>query len=125
MAKQPNIGKLVRTLRQELNLSQEKFAAEFGVTFATINRWENKRATPSPLAMQRISTLLNRLLAEVGKRVRGKGERANKNPFPFNLFPFPPLAKVTFARGLMSWAIEVKFSKPHTLEKKSRLVLWC
>ncbi|OUL33949.1 hypothetical protein BV375_06095 [Nostoc sp. 106C] len=34
----------------------------------------------------------------MGKRVRGKGERANKNPFPFNLFPFPPLAKVTFAR---------------------------
>ncbi|MDZ8026089.1 MAG: helix-turn-helix domain-containing protein [Nostoc sp. SerVER01] len=61
MAKQPNIGKLVRALRQELNLSQEKFAAEFGVTFATINRWENKRATPSPLAMQRISTLLNEL----------------------------------------------------------------
>jgi len=23
-----------------------------------------------------------RLLTEVGKRVRGKGERANKNPFP-------------------------------------------
>ncbi len=43
----------------------------------------------------------NRLLAEVGKRVRGKGERANKNPFPFNLFPFPPLGKVTFARGLI------------------------
>ncbi|PHJ62267.1 hypothetical protein VF14_12890 [Nostoc linckia z18] len=38
----------------------------------------------------------NRLLREVGKRVRGKGERANKNPFPF-----PPLAKVTFTRGLM------------------------
>jgi hypothetical protein len=45
-----------------------------------------------------------RLLAEVGKRVRGKGERANKNPFPFNLFPFPPLAKVTFARGLRQGA---------------------
>jgi hypothetical protein len=44
---------------------------------------------------------LIRLIREVGKRVRGKGERANKNPFPFNLFPFPPLAKVTFARGLI------------------------
>ncbi|WP_331000588.1 helix-turn-helix domain-containing protein [Nostoc sp. NZL] len=61
MAKQPNIGKLVRALRQELNLSQEKFAAEFGVTFATINRWENGRVTPSPLAIQRISSLLNEL----------------------------------------------------------------
>ncbi len=60
-AKQPNIGKLVRALRQELNLSQEKFAAEFGVSFPTINRWENGRATPSPLAIQRISSLLNEL----------------------------------------------------------------
>ncbi|WP_313890107.1 helix-turn-helix domain-containing protein [Nostoc linckia] len=63
MAKQPNIsiGKLVRALRQELNLSQEKFAAEFDVTFATINCCENGRATPSPLAIQRISSLLNEL----------------------------------------------------------------
>jgi putative transcriptional regulator len=59
--KQPYIGKLVRALRQELNLSQEKFAAEFGVTFPTINRWENGHVTPSPLAIQRISSLLNEL----------------------------------------------------------------
>ncbi|MFN6541463.1 MAG: helix-turn-helix domain-containing protein [Nostoc sp. EkiNYC01] len=58
MAKQPNIGKLVRALWQELNLSPETFAAEFGVTFPTINRWENRRATPFSLAMQRISTLV-------------------------------------------------------------------
>ncbi|MHC0066215.1 helix-turn-helix domain-containing protein [Nostoc sp. UIC 10890] len=60
-AKQPNIGKLVRALRQELNLSQEKFAAEFGVTFPTINRWENGHVTPSPLAIQRIISLINEL----------------------------------------------------------------
>ena len=45
VTKQPNFGKRVRALGQELNLSQEKFAAEFGVTFATINCWENERAT--------------------------------------------------------------------------------
>ncbi|MEH2198610.1 helix-turn-helix domain-containing protein [Nostoc sp.] len=61
VAKQPNIGILIRALRQELNLSQEKFAAEFGVTFPTINRWENGHVTPSPLAIQRISSLLNEL----------------------------------------------------------------
>ncbi len=31
-----------------------------------------------------------------------KGKAAHKNPLPFNLFPFPPLAKVTFARGLLT-----------------------
>ncbi|EKF05734.1 hypothetical protein FDUTEX481_00590 [Tolypothrix sp. PCC 7601] len=30
----------------------------------------------------------NRLLAEVGKRSRGKGERFGIFPFPFNLSPF-------------------------------------
>ncbi|MFN6487752.1 MULTISPECIES: helix-turn-helix transcriptional regulator [unclassified Nostoc] len=39
-AKQPNIiSKLLLALRQESNLSQEKLAAEFGITFPTINRW--------------------------------------------------------------------------------------
>ncbi|MBD2525782.1 XRE family transcriptional regulator [Nostoc sp. FACHB-133] len=42
MAKQTNIGKLIRALRQELNLSKEKFAAEFSVTFLTINPCEIK-----------------------------------------------------------------------------------
>jgi transcriptional regulator with XRE-family HTH domain len=49
---------LVRELRQRTGLTQEKFAAKLGVTFPTINRWENGRAKPSPLAMQRIEELL-------------------------------------------------------------------
>lgn len=58
---QPTIGRLIRALRQEMKLSQKKFAAEFGVTFPTINRWENGKATPSPLARQRIDFLLQQL----------------------------------------------------------------
>jgi len=49
---------LIRELRQRTGLTQEKFAAKLGVTFPTINRWENGRAKPSPLAMQRIEELL-------------------------------------------------------------------
>ena len=45
-------------LRDRTGLTQEKFAAKLGVTFPTINRWENGRAKPSPLAMQRIEELL-------------------------------------------------------------------
>ena len=41
-----------------MGLTQEKFAAKLGVTFPTINRWENGRAKPSPLALQRIKELL-------------------------------------------------------------------
>lgn len=56
---QPAIGKLVRELRQEIGLTQEQFAAKLGVTYPTINRWENGRSTPSPLAFQKIEEMLH------------------------------------------------------------------
>ena len=43
------------------HLTQEQFAAKIGVTFPTINRWENGRAKPSPLAMQKIEELLRKM----------------------------------------------------------------
>ena len=58
MNTQADIPRLVRELRKRMGLTQEKFAAKLGVTFPTINRWENDRAKPSPLAMQRIEELL-------------------------------------------------------------------
>ncbi|MBM4326980.1 MAG: helix-turn-helix transcriptional regulator [Deltaproteobacteria bacterium] len=61
---QPDTSRLVRALRERTGLTQEKFAAKLGVTFPTINRWENGRAKPSPLAMKQIEDLL-----------RGLGER--------------------------------------------------
>lgn len=51
---QPAIGNLVRAMRMEMKLTQEKMAHRLGVTFPTINRWENGRATPSGLALKRI-----------------------------------------------------------------------
>ena len=56
---QTYIPRLVRELRERTGLTQEKFAAKLGVTFPTINRWENGRAKPSPLAMQKIQELLH------------------------------------------------------------------
>ncbi|MFH1934673.1 MAG: helix-turn-helix transcriptional regulator [Pseudomonadota bacterium] len=58
MNAQADIPRLVREIRDRTGLTQEKFAAKLGVTFPTINRWENGRAKPSPLAMQRIEELL-------------------------------------------------------------------
>lgn len=58
MCEQPNMASLVRELREITGLTQEKFAARLGVTFPTINRWENNRAKPSPLALEKIESLL-------------------------------------------------------------------
>jgi DNA-binding transcriptional regulator YiaG len=51
------VGQVVKQLRCRLRLSQERFAAVVGVSFPTVNRWEKGHATPSPLALQRISEL--------------------------------------------------------------------
>ena len=40
----------VKFVRTELKLSQEDLARELGVSFATINRWENGSYNPSRLA---------------------------------------------------------------------------
>ncbi len=42
--------KLIKNIREHLGFSQADFAEKLGVTFATINRWENGRAIPTKLA---------------------------------------------------------------------------
>ncbi len=69
MDEQYNMAKLVRELRELTGLTQEKFAARLGVTFPTINRWENDRAKPSPLALEKIESLL-RSLGDTGEALR-------------------------------------------------------
>jgi len=58
---QADIPRLIRNLREKTGLTQEKFATKLGVTLLTINRWENGRARPSPLAMQKVEELLRRM----------------------------------------------------------------
>lgn len=53
-----DLGWLVKSLRDQLGLSQEKFAAKLGVTFSSVNRWENGHRKPSPLALKQIEAIL-------------------------------------------------------------------
>jgi DNA-binding transcriptional regulator YiaG len=41
---------LVREVRKQLGISQEDLAHALGVSFATVNRWENAKTSPSKLA---------------------------------------------------------------------------
>jgi DNA-binding transcriptional regulator YiaG len=45
------INEVLKTIRKELNISQETLARDLSVSFTTLNRWENSRAKPSRLAM--------------------------------------------------------------------------
>ena len=51
------VAEMIRKLRAKLGLTQEQFAARVGVTWSTVNRWENGRGKPSPLAMRQIEDL--------------------------------------------------------------------
>jgi DNA-binding transcriptional regulator YiaG len=60
------LADLIRETRQRLKLSQAKFATKIGVSFQSINRWENGRTKPLPLALKQIEHLLHQM-DEAGK----------------------------------------------------------
>lgn len=60
-------GVLIRATRTELGLTQEQLASKLGVTFASVNRWENGRVTPSRLALKQIEMLINGRNAETSE----------------------------------------------------------
>jgi putative transcriptional regulator len=49
-----NIPVLVKNLRERLRLTQEQFAHEVGVTFSTVNQWENGHRRPQPFLLRRL-----------------------------------------------------------------------
>ena len=52
-----DFGVLVKEMRERLHLTQEALADSLGVSFATVNRWENGWTAPSKLAMRQIDLL--------------------------------------------------------------------
>jgi len=64
MKAKKDVSRMIREQRNALGLTQEQFAARVGVTFSTVNRWENNKAKPSPLATQRIKNLRKRNKAQ-------------------------------------------------------------
>lgn len=59
--KQPQVGELIRSLRHELNLTQQQLSVELGVVTPTVNRWENGHSQPSPMALKLIEVKLKEL----------------------------------------------------------------
>lgn len=53
--------KELETYRLENKVSQKKLAEKLGVSFATVNRWFNKRNTPSKIQEYHIKKLLSEL----------------------------------------------------------------
>ena len=49
-----NIAVDLKKLRRQKGWSQEDLARNLGVSFATVNRWENGKTKPSRLAQEKI-----------------------------------------------------------------------
>lgn len=50
-------GTRVKRLRLRHQMTQIQFAARLGVSYASVNRWENDQARPSHLAVKRMEEL--------------------------------------------------------------------
>jgi putative transcriptional regulator len=60
MTNTPNeLASKIKSLREQLRISQEDLAKELGVSFATVNRWENNKTQPSKLARKQLEQFIN------------------------------------------------------------------
>lgn len=62
----PKLPSTLKRVREALGISQEDLARELGVSFATVNRWENGKTTPSRLARSQFEAFCSRMV-EAGK----------------------------------------------------------
>lgn len=58
---QVEIAGLVRETRQRLGLTQTELAQELGVSYQSVNRWENGRNMPLPMALKLIEGMVRQM----------------------------------------------------------------
>lgn len=54
-----NFAENIKQVRLQLKMTQEDLAHELGVSFATVNRWENGNCNPSRLARKTFEIFCN------------------------------------------------------------------
>ena len=61
---QKDLPALFKEVRRKLGLSQEGLARELGVSFATVNRWENAQVKPSQLARAQFEAFCSKMIKQ-------------------------------------------------------------
>jgi putative transcriptional regulator len=69
-----NLPELVKEIRRQLSLSQEDLARELGISFATVNRWENGVVKPSKLAKAQLDNFCAKMTRQGKLKLTG-GDR--------------------------------------------------
>ena len=52
---------IVKEIRSQLGISQQDLANELGISFATVNRWENNQTKPSKLAKNQLKIYCSKM----------------------------------------------------------------
>ncbi len=73
--KNDHIPALIKELRERLDLTQEQFAQKVGVTYSTVNHWENGKRVPLPFLVKRLLEMKQELDDQESKRPKGKTSR--------------------------------------------------
>lgn len=67
-----DVSSLIKKLREAMGLTQEELAREIGVSFATVNSWENGKRTPQPFLFRRLLEMEQELAGSKDKKSRTK-----------------------------------------------------
>ncbi len=59
--KQPEFSQLVQEMRHRSGLTQAELAAKIGVSYYSVNRWENQKTMPVSLALKRVEEILREM----------------------------------------------------------------
>jgi putative transcriptional regulator len=70
-----DVRKLVKQLRDRLQMTQEQFAHKVGVTYSTVNHWENGKRLPLPFLVKRLLEMKQELDDDESKAPKGKTPR--------------------------------------------------
>nr|WP_254899539.1 helix-turn-helix domain-containing protein [Methylomagnum ishizawai] len=63
----------IRAIRQQLGLTQQQFADLLGVSFVTLNRWENGQTKPSAMGIAKLRGLANQCRQTDGQASNAPG----------------------------------------------------
>jgi DNA-binding XRE family transcriptional regulator len=55
-----DFGEQVKQVREKLSLSQMEMAKAIGVSYSTLNRWENKKFEPNYRAMKKFEEVIEK-----------------------------------------------------------------
>ena len=62
---------LVKEVRRQLDISQEDLARKLGISFATVNRWENGQVKPSKLAKAQFDNFCAKMIRQGKLKLSG------------------------------------------------------